>query len=89
MRKVIYKYPLPMQHHVVLEVKGFVRILSIQEQQHQICLWCEIDPESETTRILNFKIIGTGHEFHFKTLHEYVGTVQIRGYVWHIYRDLP
>ena len=79
--KKIYKYEI----EGTLELPVGYKILSIQEQHSKIVMWAEIDVYAQK-REVNFIVIGTGWEVLKNS--EYIETVQIGHFVWHIYRKL-
>jgi hypothetical protein len=58
-------------------------VLSIQEQNGQICIWASVNPtaEHETRR---FFIVGTG-DYIPETIGAFLATVQVGAYVWHVF----
>jgi hypothetical protein len=84
--KTIFKYELGLHATQTIKVPytGFTP-RCVQIQNGVICLWAEVDTE-DPIRDLTINILGTGQEAHFDMAKEmYVGTVQINGFVWHIY----
>lgn len=60
------------------------RILDIQCQLGDVCLWYAFNPAEVHLRRMQFTTIGTGREYP-ETVGDYIGTVQDNGYVWHIF----
>lgn len=52
-------------------------------QDEQPTLWAE-HHEEQPEREYHFKLIGTGHSVEGRCFH--IGTVQHRGFVWHLYQ---
>ena len=80
----IYKYKLDLVQSQEIELPGNHKILSVQLQDGNLCLWAKI-VESEP-RLYTFYIYGTGHPIPDGNL-EYLDTVMINGLVWHIFID--
>lgn len=87
--RTIYKYTL----EVVDEVQTFftvpkgAKILCVQEQHNRPTLWMEVDTAAETEQ-RHFVIFGTGEELPEGGERNYIHSVQIGGYVWHVYEQL-
>ena len=69
----------------VLIPKGF-KILSLQNQNNNICLWALADTNEELIEV-KFIVCGTGHDCTNVQYKKYVGTVQVGVYVWHVFSD--
>lgn len=70
-------------HVVDLPCRKNAKPLCVQKQEDVPYLWFEVD-ENEDHAVLRLGIVGTG----FGRVPEngrYIGTVQDRGYVWHVY----
>lgn len=82
MKKEIWKYKLTnMGIPQSFEIPLNARFLDVQLQGVDITLWFQVDPRiQKETR--NFLIVGTGHPFDGNS---YLGTVQERQFVWHIF----
>lgn len=79
----IYKYPLQITDVQRVLMPSGAKILCAQVQGDQVCLWAEVDTEKETEpRII--MIVGTGDPWR-SDYYTYIGTVQLQGYVWHVY----
>ena len=83
---IIYKYHLPIQDEVVLEVPGLFRPLHVGEQGGRLYLWALVDPADPTgpqRRVM--RIYGTGHRVDSADEFNYIGTVETAlGLVWHV-----
>lgn len=87
----IWKFPLKTRSSQTIKMPHGAHALSVGVQtidgEETICLWAIIDsnaPEEDVT----FVIHGTGHEVSDRII-EHVGTVQIRGFVWHVFQAMP
>ena len=89
--KTIYKYNL-MEAYVPgenpkVKVKGFIRILSVAEQNNEIIVYCYVDTGIERETLLEFIICGTGQSFDWGNKYEFLGTVKLSEgrWMWHIF----
>lgn len=83
----IWKFPLEMKDEQVIQVPPMHRLLCVQFQQEQLCLWVEVNELQTARSDVTIAIVGTGHEIPNGFKHSYIGTVQMYGgtLVWHIY----
>lgn len=81
--KSIYKYKLDLGDECRVSMHKFARILCVQTQGRDICVWAEVDTEHPIVDT-QFWIVGTGHSRDTSD-RNYVGTVQQNGFVWHVY----
>lgn len=81
--KTIYKYTLPLADATVLQMPDGAKVLSVQIQARQICLWAMVDPSHPLVG-RSFSIRGTGQPILWDN-DTYIGTVQLDGFVWHIF----
>jgi hypothetical protein len=59
--------------------------LCVAIQDGKLCLWASVDPERNPSTIRIF-IVGTGHPIPADA-NNYVGTVQDRMFIWHVYTE--
>ena len=79
--KTIWKFVIPLQHAVKIDMPVNADLLTVQLQGDVPTLWASVDPEAQrATRVLT--IIGTGRE---APEGRYVGTWQQDGFVWHLF----
>jgi len=83
--KVIYKYELKLTEKQTIEMPAFARFLSVQVQNGKIQVWALVDTE-QPPRLNIFKIIGTGGRID-ETLGIFLGTIQLGGFVWHVFLE--
>ena len=84
--KTIYKYELKLVQKQVISVPSNSKILTVQLQKDRIVLYAEVDTDNFLVpRVIN--IIGTGQTLPDLPL-EYISTVQIGEFVWHIYETI-
>lgn len=84
----IYKYKIDIDREQFTVRGPIVKLLTVQVQRSQICVWAEIDTD-KPERAFNILPMGTGWELdkirHFDIM-TYLGTVQLYGdLVWHMY----
>ena len=83
--RTIFKYQLLSQWEQVISMPAGAKILTVQMQHDEICLWVECCNDApEEGRIIY--IFGTGHDLG-KIKCRYIGSVQQDGghIVWHFY----
>jgi len=86
----IHKYvllPLPEQ---TLQIRGFMKVLSVDEQREDIVLYCMVNNAADAIHMLDVIIIGTGHDALPVKQFDFIGTVKTQGgmYMWHIFTNL-
>ncbi len=85
--RTIWKFPLAVEAFQKIDMPKGAEVLTVQPQGDQACIWAILNPKAATTP-RGFWIYGTGHDIEpemEKHLGRYVGTFQIRGYVWHVF----
>lgn len=83
----IWKYVLQMEDEQTIKMPKGAKVLSVQMQNDEICVWALVDPAAELENKA-FWIIGTGNPFYLDmNFAKYIGTVQQLGgrLVWHIF----
>ena len=85
----IFKYAIPVYSNTFnLALPEGSKILSCQNQNHQITIWVMFDPLVLIKKMYKFKIMTTGEDFKLnEKLGLYIGTVQIASFVWHLFLD--
>lgn len=83
----VHKYPMPCEDHFVMTLPIGARLLSVQVQRGQPCLWAIVDPSAanETRR---FRFAGTGHPITERAeVLVFVSTFQMEGgsLVFHVF----
>ena len=75
----IYKYELPSEDNVWIDLPEGAKVLSAQVQQGSPCLWALVSPDAPLVN-RHFRISGTGHPIHEHpaNLH-FIDTFQIMG----------
>ena len=83
--KVIYKYTLEVTDEQEVKMPAGAQILCVQVQHGRPTLWALVDPEKKLED-RRFFVHGTGNPIHSDAKVKcYIGTVQINGFVWHVF----
>lgn len=83
----IYKYPLELLRLQEIGMPSGALILTAQAQNSAICLWVMVNPNSPQ-KPRTVEIFATGEPLDSVIPHrKYVGTVQLVGYVWHVFES--
>lgn len=84
--KTIWKFPVPLQDVVEIEMPQDAHILDVQTQQNAPVIWALVWPDAVKVR-RTFRVIGTGHPVERAEDLEYIGTFQIHGgaLVFHLF----
>lgn len=81
--RTIWKIILTPANWQTVSLPEGYKILSVQMQRDNICMWCEVDPGEKEVQFTVF-IYATGDPVG-TNLH-YIGTVQDGDLVWHVYK---
>lgn len=83
----IFKYPLEIVDHQQIEMPVGAKVLSVQEQNGQLCVWAKVDDACLSKEKRDFWISGTGHPCDHD-VDGFIGTVQQYGgnLVWHVFQ---
>lgn len=86
--KTIWKFRLPFASVATIEMPLGARVLCVQRQGDETCLWATVDPDAPR-ELRRFVTCGTGHELPEGVALAYLGTVQTSGgaYVWHVFEE--
>lgn len=82
---MIGKIQLPLSLIITLDFPSDYKILSLQVQNEMPCLWLIgdfVNTQKETIRV--FPTGGFSRGFRNR---DYIGTIQLQGYVWHYFKD--
>lgn len=80
----IFKYPVEL-FECEIEIPNNVRILSFQLQNDVPTIWALVNENEEKIK-RHFRFFGTGEYLPEDILKNvYIGTVIIKGYVWHLW----
>lgn len=83
---VIWKYELEIKDLQHVDMPYGAKILSVANQNGNLCMWASVDPSAE--KMWRFvEIIGTGHLIPTDLNGEriFIGTVVIGSLVWHVF----
>jgi len=85
-KKTIWKFPLQLTDSQQIDIPMGYKILCVQAQNGQGCLWAEVMPDAQVKKA-TFLTLGTGHPIQHPANMEYLGTYQTNGgsLVWHVY----
>lgn len=86
--QTIHKYNLRVVDIQTINLPKDAIILSIQNQNGSLSMWCLIDTNDEMTP-RTFRVIGTGERFEDEEACAFLATVQCDHLVWHIFEQLP
>jgi hypothetical protein len=82
--RTIHKYPLYVTDMQVVMMPVGARILSVDNQRDMLTLWAEVDTEAPSEgRVIH--VAGTGNPLNAPSDSDFIGTVQMGQFVWHIY----
>lgn len=84
MLKSIWKYPLELIHQQTINVPVDARPVCVQMQNGQLMLWADVSPDAIAAPF-EVMIMGTGGEREENPDFHYLGTVQDRVYIWHVF----
>lgn len=78
MNQTIWKFPINSFDKSSIAMPIGAEILSVQNQNENICLWALVDP-SVDKEFRTIEIVGTGHAIHYytNTSMKYISTFQI------------
>jgi len=86
----VWKYKLPIDDNVTIQIKVAAHVLCVAEQDGSICLWAIVNPEDEDEDRY-FRIAGTGHPIESHRDWDYIGTVHNvggMGLVFHVFEKI-
>lgn len=88
--KKIYKYPLEIRDEQVVLLPTGSKILTVQSQGEQACIWALVNPTMSNDMAITIRIFGTGHTIQDSDKMEYIGTFQMCGgsLVFHVFKVL-
>lgn len=80
----IYKYPIGVTGFQEVAMPKAARILSVANQNGNLCLWALCDADQKEYVARQIEIIGTGHPISLNS-REFIGTVIVAPFVWHVF----
>ena len=86
--KTIYKYELPINDEVTLDMPSGAEILCVQEQHQQVMLWAVVNHDNPVAE-KRFYMRGTGHPMYEAENANYISSVQLSGgaLVFHVFEQ--
>lgn len=91
MSKQIWKYELEIVESQCVHIPQGGRILSVQWQPNQLCLYAMINPGEKLKEARTILIFATGREIDSRIEESaFIGTVQTHGgkLVWHLFEEI-
>lgn len=87
MERRVYKYELPIDDHVIVEMPTGAKILSVHEQHGSVQIWALVDPSEARTQKRAFRIAGTGHPIEYTDQFAFIGSVHLNygALVFHVF----
>lgn len=82
--RMIYKYQLHIADEQEIQVPKDAKPLCAQIQNGILCVWFETDPTTDKAW-RKVRVIGTGNALPSMADYQYLSTVQMPPFVWHIY----
>lgn len=85
----IYKYPIETTDTQIVMMPQQAKILTVQVQRGQPCLWAEVNPLLAQERVV-IEVFGTGHNMPAGIAREYIGTYQLYDgeLIFHVYKRI-
>ena len=82
----IWKYTLEITDTQTIEMPDGASILSVANQDGNLCLWAKVIPSRRRTP-RTIEIIGTGHaiEESHTIARRFIGSAVISPFVWHVF----
>jgi hypothetical protein len=84
--KKVFKYEMPITEEFEIEMPQWAVVLSFQVQNGKPCIWVFVDEDTPLTKF-KFCLYGTGEIINLGHLVSHVGTIQLDGFVWHLFID--
>lgn len=86
--KTIFKYRIRITDEQAVSMPEGAQILTVQMQDRLPYLWAIVDTNAVNhDRVI--EVLGTGNPIPKTGSRAYIGTVQERPYVWHVFERLP
>lgn len=82
---VIYKYQFEISELFYLELPSVRQILAVQLQHGTPTMWVLVNPDYVKENVL-FRTLATGEQSKYSP-GKYISTIQLDGFVWHIFED--
>lgn len=78
MRLEVWKFPLPFDDVVTVEMPAGSKVIHFATQYDMPCIWALVNPSADKEK-RTFRIAGTGHPIESDSRPVYLGTVLVRG----------
>lgn len=78
----IWKYQIQIVDSFALKMPKGATILCFQMQDGWPQIWATVDPDAEPEE-RRFAVVGTGNPM--PAVRDYIGTVQVGRFVWHLF----
>jgi len=85
----IHKFELKITDRQVIEIPGFVRVISVLNQRERLVVYAEVKPqERERKGKVEFAVIGTGNPMLDGANWRFVGSVSMSNgdLIWHVFQ---
>jgi hypothetical protein len=82
----IFKYRVPLTDRAVVMMPRGAQVLSVQEQAGELTAWALVNSEQAREPVV-FRVCGTGGPAEDVGAGYFISTVQMGGFVWHIFRE--
>lgn len=83
---VIHKYVLPLTDESKIRMATHGKVLCVQVQNGNLMIWVNITGSNEIS-YRTFRVIGTDNHYEYSHNWDYIGTVQLNGFVWNVFED--
>lgn len=83
----IWKFKIEISSNQQITIPWGSEILFVDIQDDSIFIWAIVDTEQSAKETINIQMIGTGRPI-TKMYNNYIGSVQLHSYVWHIFYEL-
>lgn len=84
--KTIYKYQIEIADGQLIRMPKGATILTVQLQDGKPYLWAKIETGNPNV-VRSINMFGTGNPISDAPL-DYIGTIQLNGFVWHVFERL-
>jgi hypothetical protein len=86
--KFIFKYPIEEKGLQRISIPKDHKILSVANQNGQICIWILVDPSNEKKEF-GFRVYETGHAVEGESNLEFLGTVPSKAgfLIFHVFKE--
>lgn len=85
--KTIFKYPTEITDEQIVMMPKDAHALSTQIQNGRLCIWALVDTDNELVE-RRVRVFGTGNPVDLQGNWQFLGTVQERVFVWHIFIEV-